>query len=92
MQIQIKLASESWLLQKPTDLDLHCLQKGISGFSWTRFIIFTIQSIIFTIQFPDRATVSEILVQNLGQVWFGELRFRVSPRDLKPRVPVPSRS
>ena len=32
MQIQI-----SWLLQKPTDLDLHCLQKqGISRFSRTR--------------------------------------------------------
>ena len=32
MQIQI-----GWLLQKPTDLDLHCLQKqGISGFSRTR--------------------------------------------------------
>ena len=30
MQIQI-----SWLLQKPTDLDLHCLQ-SISGFSMTR--------------------------------------------------------
>ena len=31
MQIQI-----SWLLQKPTDLDLHCLQRqGISGFSMT---------------------------------------------------------
>ena len=32
MQIRI-----SWLLQKPTDLDLHCLQRqGISGFSRTR--------------------------------------------------------
>ena len=32
MQIQV-----SWLLQKPTDLDLHCLQRqGISGFSRTR--------------------------------------------------------
>ena len=32
MQIQI-----SWLLQKPIDLDLHCLQRrGISGFSRTR--------------------------------------------------------
>ena len=32
MQIQI-----SWLLQKPTDLDLHCLHRqGISGFSRTR--------------------------------------------------------
>ena len=35
MQIQI-----SWLLQKPTDLDLHCLQsQGISGFSRTRVYI-----------------------------------------------------
>ena len=32
MQIQV-----SWLLQKPTDLDLHCLQRqDISGFSRTR--------------------------------------------------------
>ena len=32
--VQIKI---SWLLQKPTDLDLHCLQRqGISGFSRTR--------------------------------------------------------
>ena len=32
MQIQI-----SWLLKKPTDLDLHCLQRqGISGFIRTR--------------------------------------------------------
>ena len=32
-----QLASESWLLKKPTDLDLHCLQrKGISGFKRTR--------------------------------------------------------
>ena len=32
MQIQI-----SWLLQKPTNLDLHCLQRqGISGFSRTK--------------------------------------------------------
>ena len=32
MQIQI-----SWLLQKPTDLDLYCLQmQGISGFRRTR--------------------------------------------------------
>ena len=32
VQIQI-----SWLLQKPTDLDLHCLQRqGVSVFSRTR--------------------------------------------------------
>ena len=35
MQIQI-----NWLLQKPTDLDLHCLQwQGISRFSRTRLTI-----------------------------------------------------
>ena len=37
VQIQI-----SWLLQKPTDLDLHCLQRqGISGFSrtWVKLIM-----------------------------------------------------
>ena len=38
MQIQI-----SWLLQKPTDLDLHCLQRqGIPGFSRTRVKLFTV--------------------------------------------------
>ena len=37
VQIQI-----SWLLQKPTDLDLHCLQRhGISGFSRTRVTTMT---------------------------------------------------
>ena len=37
VQIQI-----SWLLQKPTDLDLHCLQRqGISGFSRTRVNLFS---------------------------------------------------
>ena len=37
VQIQI-----SWLLQKPTDLDLHCLQRqGISGLSRTRVKIFS---------------------------------------------------
>ena len=36
-QCQIVQIQISWLLQKPTDLDLHCLQRhGISGFSWTR--------------------------------------------------------
>ena len=36
VQIQI-----SWLLQKPTDLDLHCLQRqGISGLSRTRVNVY----------------------------------------------------
>ena len=40
VQIQI-----SWLLQKPTDLDLHCLQKqDISGFSRTRVKVKTSMS------------------------------------------------
>ena len=36
-----QLASEiSWLLKKPTDLDLHCLQRqDISGFSRKRFVM-----------------------------------------------------
>ena len=39
MQIQI-----SWLLQKPTDLALHCLQRqSISGFSRTRLRIVFVQ-------------------------------------------------
>ena len=34
---QTKQSQISWLLQKPTDLDLHCLQRqGISWFSRTR--------------------------------------------------------
>ena len=42
MQIQI-----SWLLQKPTDLDLHYLQmQGISGFSRTRVKIAHLYSLI----------------------------------------------
>ena len=46
MQIQI-----SWLLQKPTDLDLHCLQRqGTSGFSRTR--VKTLIVIIFLL-FPE---------------------------------------
>ena len=41
MQIQI-----SWLLQKPTDLDLHCLQRqGISGFSRTRVKVVVCQNL-----------------------------------------------
>ena len=34
---QLASSEASWLLQKPTDLDLHCLQRqGISGFSMIR--------------------------------------------------------
>ena len=40
MQIQI-----SWLLQKPTDLDLQCLQRqGIFGLSMTRVNLFSMAS------------------------------------------------
>ena len=49
MQIQI-----SWLLQKPTDLDLHCLQRqDISGFSRTRV------KMLFFLSLQDGDTSSE---------------------------------
>ena len=50
MQTQI-----SWLLQKPTDLDLHCSQRhGISGFRRTRLntvIVLEYLKIFFSIRF-----------------------------------------
>ena len=47
VQIQI-----IWLLQKPTDLDLHCLQRrGISGFSRTRVNINFLQYLIIQVSF-----------------------------------------
>ena len=51
VQIQI-----SWLLQKPTDLDLHCLQRqGTSGFSRTRvnlnFVLFMHCHLLFPSSF-----------------------------------------
>ena len=62
MQIQIngffrsRLNPDQWLLQKPSDLDLHCLQRqGISGFSRTRVNPSTPQIIHF---------ISELLKPN----------------------------
>ena len=52
VQIQI-----SWLLQKPTDLDLHCLQRqGISGFSRTKFKTYYTKDKICTNPFYFRLT------------------------------------
>ena len=46
MQIQI-----NWLLQKPTDLDLHCLQRqGISRFSRTRVNVRERKKIMFKME------------------------------------------
>ena len=57
MQIQI-----SWLLQKPTDLDLHCLQmQGISGPSKTRVNI-EIQYIKGDFKAPFRIIVDNIYI------------------------------
>ena len=43
---QTVLIQISWLLQKPTDLDLHCLQRqGVSGFSRTRVKIMSSRSV-----------------------------------------------
>ena len=45
--MQIKI---SWLLKKPTDLDLHCLQRqGISGISRTR--VKKMHKLLYTVQF-----------------------------------------
>ena len=68
MQIQI-----SWLLQKPTDLDLHCLQRQyISGFSRTRvkyfsyfFFFFCLKKKIWLIQY---LTVFYFAVNNLSVI------------------------
>ena len=50
MQIQI-----SWLLQKPTDLDLHCLQRqDISGFSRTRVKLIWYQCVVFMYRLPGK--------------------------------------
>ena len=58
MQIQV-----SWLLQKPTDLDLHCLQRQvISGFSRTRVNIFS--SIDKEMRKVSRAAVEVIQKKN----------------------------
>ena len=58
MQIQI-----SWLLQKPTDLDLHCLQRqGLSGSSRTRIKLdsqHAICSIRNNITISENVTMSE---------------------------------
>ena len=50
MQIQI-----SWLLKKPTDLDLHCLQRqDISGFSRTRVKLIWYQCVMFMYRLPGK--------------------------------------
>ena len=67
MQIQI-----SWLLQKPTDLDLHCLQRqSISGFSRTRvklsrtFVCQSVQSAVFSF-LDDSSGKLHWIVSTLG--------------------------
>ena len=52
MQLQI-----SWLLEKPTDLDLHCLQKkGISRFSRTR-----VNNVVFVCLFFNSKSIGIFL-------------------------------
>ena len=62
MQIQI-----SWLLQKPTDLDLHCLQRqDISGFSRKRLRYVGLQ--VYT-NF-DVIALAEALISTKGYKYF----------------------
>ena len=70
MQFQI-----SWLLQKPTGLDLHCLQRqGISGFSRTRVKKRMVRSKgIWSIYFPassqqNTSTISRMPLWKLCRI------------------------
>ena len=72
----------SWLLQNPTDLDLHCLQKeGTSGFSRTRvklWPLFSVQYLIYIdisrardkrgiqVKYPSVLSKYSIIFKNLG--------------------------
>ena len=66
--VQIKIR---WLLQKPTDLDLHCLQKqGLSGLSRTRDKNFSI-SVLYKILFLTfhREIQQYFFFQNVLLIW-----------------------
>ena len=71
VQIQI-----SWLLQKPTDLDLHCLQRqGISGFSRTRVniqLIFDSWELYLWICAPSLRICSVWSESSLQALWIGK--------------------
>ena len=80
VQIQI-----SWLLQKPTDLDLHCLQRqGISGFSRTRVkflsLLCFLQILTFLIVYSFRKDLVCSSANNVSQVIF-----LVNMADIQPR-------
>ena len=63
MQSQI-----SWLLQKPTDLDLHCLQRqGISGFSRTRVNL--IPSLIWHYGESKKCSLSDYKSRSDYNIW-----------------------
>ena len=64
MQIQI-----SWLLQKPTDLDLHCLQRqDIFGFSRTRVKSLEISGcVIEVLEYKSTEIVLQVLSRNIGE-------------------------
>ena len=68
VQIQI-----SWLLQKPTDPDLHCLQRqGISGFSRTRVNILSCFSIKTCCWYLSQFTKTLLMITHTIHVCFHE--------------------
>ena len=78
MQIQI-----SWLLQKPTDLDLHCLQmQSISGFSRTRVKIISLGAVDVTVPISLalnlRSTDSRYVGRSSIQEWVSG-KYRIRP-------------
>ena len=62
--VQIKI---SWLLQKPTDLDLHCLHKqDISAFSRTR-VKLTTSYLLCNVSISDVKPPSQVVVKIAGE-------------------------
>ena len=62
----------SWLLQKPTDLDLHCLQmQGISKFSrtWVICIIQQYYSKKLILVLPKPTILQQLVIYLLSHIW-----------------------
>ena len=81
VQIQI-----SWLLQKPTDLDLHCLQRhGISRFIRTRVNKYTSLQYIYWILLQEvnrlkneMVAMEKAVVERMGYLQRYKVRYRDS--------------
>ena len=67
--VQIQM---SWLLKKPADLDLHCLQRqGISGFSRTRVKVFIGVFVFFSMETNSERKTSCVIRHRLRLIIIG---------------------